>query len=61
MEVEKGDWFVMSSDGVHVEEILRWMKNSEDQSARKEVESFVEIMKENKRSDDSTILLAKVQ
>ena len=51
----------MSSDGVHVEEILRWMKNSEDQSARKEVESFVEIMKENKRSDDSTILLAKVQ
>lgn len=61
VEVEKGDWFVMSSDGVHVEEILRWMKNSEDQSARKEVESFVEIMKENKRSDDSTILLAKVQ
>lgn len=61
VEVEKGDWFVMSSDGVNVEEILRWMKNSEDQSARKEVESFVEIMKENKRSDDSTILLAKVQ
>lgn len=61
VEVEKGDWFVMSSDGVHVEEILKWMKESENLCARKEVERFMKMMKEVERSDDSTILLAKVK
>ena len=61
VQVEKGDWFVMSSDGVNVEEILRWMKESENQSAKKEVERFMDIMKISRRMDDSTILLAKVQ
>lgn len=60
VEVEKGDWFVMSSDGVSVEEILTWMKESENQNARKEVNRFVEILKQTPRNDDSTILLAKV-
>lgn len=61
VQVEKGDFFVMSSDGVNVEEILRWMKESENSSARKECERMMEILKESERSDDSTILLAKVQ
>lgn len=61
VEVEKGDWFVMSSDGVNVEEILTWMKESENLNARKEVERFMKLMKNKERSDDSTILLAKVQ
>lgn len=61
VEVEKGDWYVMSSDGVNVEEILSWLKQSENLSARREVERFMEILNQHPRSDDSTILLAKIQ
>lgn len=60
VQIEKGDFFVMSSDGVDVEEILRWMKNSKNENSRNETNLFIEILKENKRNDDSTILLAKV-
>lgn len=60
VQIEKGDFFVMSSDGVEVEEIVRWMKSSENLSTRKESERFINILKEKKRNDDSTILLAKV-
>lgn len=60
VQVEKGDFFVMTSDGVCVEEILQWMKSSENLDARKETERFMDILKSKERVDDSTILLAKV-
>ena len=58
--VEKGDWFVMSSDGVELDEIMRWTKENKEQCARKEVEYIMDNLKEKIREDDSTILLAKV-
>ena len=60
VQVEKGDFFIMSSDGVGIEEIIRWMKKSENGNARHETQLFMDVLKENERNDDSTILLAKV-
>lgn len=60
VQVEKGDFFIMSSDGVGIEEIIRWMKRSENGNARNETQLFMDVLKENERNDDSTILLAKV-
>ena len=60
VHVEKGDWFVMSSDGVQFDEILQWMKENDEKSSRKEVERFMNHLKQKARIDDSTILLAKV-
>lgn len=60
VQVEKGDFFVMSSDGVGIEEIISWMKKSKNGNARSETQLFMEILKEKERNDDSTILLAKV-
>ena len=60
VKIEKGDFFVMSSDGVGIEEIVKWMKKSKNGNARSETQLFMDILKENERNDDSTILLAKV-
>ena len=60
VRVEKGDLFIMSSDGVEKEEIMNWMKSHHEANARKEVERFMEILNKKSRADDSTILLAKV-
>ena len=58
--LEKGDIFVMSSDGINIDEIIQWMKVNENASSRKEVERFMELIQLKEREDDSTILLAKV-
>ena len=60
VRVEKGDWFVMSSDGVELKEIMNWIKDHKEESARKEVERIMDSLNEKIREDDSTILLAKV-
>ena len=50
----------MSSDGVELKEIMNWIKDHKEESARKEVERIMESLNEKIREDDSTILLAKV-
>ena len=60
VQIEKGDIFVMSSDGINIDEIIQWMKVNENASSRKEVERFMELIQLKEREDDSTILLAKV-
>ena len=60
VHVQKGDLFIMSSDGVSIDEILLWMKKSEGLNARLEVERIMKILNQKEREDDSTILLAKV-
>lgn len=61
VEVEKGDWFLMSSDGIYVDEIYRWIHQRRLASAKEEVDSMMEILREKERNDDSTILLAQVK
>ncbi|MGN1343690.1 MAG: SpoIIE family protein phosphatase [Traorella sp.] len=60
VQIEKDDVFIMSSDGVEMDEILVWMKESKQKNARNEVEHFMSILNRKEREDDSTILLAKV-
>lgn len=60
VEVEKDDWFLMASDGVYIDEIYRWIHTKKNKSAKDEVGVMMEILKEKKRQDDSTFLLAHV-
>lgn len=61
VEVEKGDWFLMSSDGIYVDEIYRWIHQSRLSSAKEEVDAMMEILREKERMDDSTVLLAQIK
>lgn len=61
VEVEKGDWFLMSSDGIYVDEIYRWIHQRRLGSAKEEVDAMMEILREKERNDDSTILLAQIK
>lgn len=60
VEIEKDDWFLMASDGVYIDEIYRWIHTKKNKSAKDEVGVMMEILKEKKRQDDSTFLLAHV-
>lgn len=61
VEVEKGDWFLMSSDGIYVDEIYRWIHQKRLSSAKEEVDVMMEILREKERADDSTVLLAQIK
>lgn len=61
VEVEKGDWFLMSSDGIYVDEIYRWIHQKRLSSAKEEVDAMMEILREKERADDSTVLLAQIK
>ena len=61
VEVEKGDWFLMSSDGIYVDEIYRWIHQRRLGSAKEEVDAMMEILREKERNDDSTVLLAQIK
>ena len=60
VHVEKNDWFLMSSDGVFMDEITHWIQNKKDGSAKEEVENLMQELSLRIREDDTTILLAKV-
>ena len=60
VEVEKDDWFLMASDGVYIDEIYRWIHTKRNLSAKDEVNTMMNILKETRRKDDSTFLLAHV-
>lgn len=60
LQVEENDWFLMSSDGVYMNEIIEWMQTKEDESAHEEVTRFMQILNKQPRKDDSTILLIRV-
>ncbi len=61
IEVEKGDWFLMSSDGIYVDEIYRWIHQCAQRSAKEEDDAMMAIINEKKRNEDSTILLVHVK
>lgn len=60
IEIEADDWFLMSSDGVYMDEIIEWMKVRKNENAREETERFMQILNKKPRKDDSTILLIRV-
>lgn len=60
VQVEKGDWFIMSSDGVGLDEIKEWMRGLTGLSVDEETLRFNQILKKKKREDDSTVLIAKI-
>ena len=51
----------MSSDGIYVDEIYRWIHQRRLGSAKEEVDAMMEILREKERNDDSTILLAQIK
>lgn len=57
---QKGDIFIMCSDGVYKEEIEKWMKLRRCTAIKNDGLNLINIIKEKKRRDDSTILLAKI-
>lgn len=60
VEIEKGDWYLMASDGVYIDEIYRWIHAKKDLSAKLEADTMTDILNQQLRRDDSTFLLAHV-
>lgn len=60
VQIEKNDWFLMSSDGVYIDEIYHWIHHMNQGSAKEEVENLMNTLKKRKREDDTTVLLAKI-
>lgn len=57
---QKGDIFVMCSDGVEKEEVEKWGKLKRSTLIKNDGLNLINIIKERKRMDDSTILMAKI-
>lgn len=60
IQYQKGDIFIMCSDGVEKEEIEKWMGLRRCTNIKNEGLNLMNILKEKKRKDDSTILMAKI-
>lgn len=60
IEVEKDDWYIMCSDGIYVDELVRFMGGLKCQNAHEAADMLMDILKEQKRKDDSTFLIAHV-
>lgn len=60
VDLQENDVFLMASDGVYMDEIMNWMKNRQEGSAKEQIDCFMEILKKQSREDDSTVLLAHV-
>ena len=60
IEVEKDDWYIMCSDGIYVDELVRFMGGLKCQNAHEATDMSMDILKEQKRKDDSTFLIAHV-
>ncbi len=56
----KDDVFIMVSDGVSKEEVKRWYHTDRSHSIKNEGINFMNILKQSKRSDDATIIMAKI-
>lgn len=57
---KKGDIFIMSSDGIMKEEIEKWQSLKRCSAIKNEGLNLMNIIKEKRRGDDSTFLLAKI-
>ena len=60
VDLQENDVFLMASDGVYMDEIMNWMKDRQEGSAKEQIDCFMEILKKQSREDDSTVLLAHV-
>lgn len=58
---EKGDVFIMCSDGVEKNEIEKWQNLRRCTMVKNEGLNLLNIIKEKKRIDDSTIVMAKIE
>lgn len=61
VDIKDKDEYLMVSDGILEEEIETWLKNRTSEKAKESVKEFIEILKQQHRKDDSTLLYAKVQ
>lgn len=57
---QKGDVFIMASDGVQKSEIEKWVSLKRCTNIKNEGINMMNILSDKKRTDDSTILMAKV-
>ncbi|NBK98041.1 MAG: hypothetical protein EOM50_08485 [Erysipelotrichia bacterium] len=57
---QKEDVFIMASDGVSKEEVEKWVALKRCSNVKNEGINLMNILNDKKRSDDSTVLLAKV-
>lgn len=57
----KGDIFLMVSDGIENEEVERWAGLNRCVTARNDGLNMMSIVRDKKRKDDSTIVIAKVK
>lgn len=60
LNFKKGDIFIMASDGVSREEVEKWVALKRCTNIKNEGINMMNILSGKKRSDDSTILMAKV-
>lgn len=60
IECKENDEYIMTSDGVRMSEIKEWIRRRKGGSVKEDVELFTQILQASKRSDDSTVILAKV-
>lgn len=57
---QKNDIFIMISDGVKQEEVEAWYAINRSHQIKNEGINFMNILKQNKREDDATIMMAKI-
>ena len=60
IECKENDEYLMASDGVRISEIKEWLSKRRGISVKEDVELFTQILNTSRRSDDSTIILARV-
>lgn len=60
IEFQEGDIFLMVSDGVEKEEVEKWCALKRCSAVKNEGLNMMNILRCKKRSDDSTILMAKI-
>lgn len=60
LDMNKGDEFLMISDGVEQSEIYTWLKERSAMGVRDDVEAFIQILMRKRRKDDSTLILARI-
>lgn len=60
IELQDGDEFIMMSDGIESHEFYEWMRERKSETLREDVDIFREILMKNRRKDDSTFIIAKI-
>ncbi len=60
VDLQEGDEYIMISDGIYINELYKWLSVRKEEGVKEDVESFSELLRKNRRKDDSTIVLAKV-